>query len=344
MNKRIVTGTASAVGILLLILDAKTALHGANEAIDLCIRVLIPSLFPFFVLITLLNSAVVGRDIRILRPLELFLRIPKGTGSIFLGGMLGGYPSGAQLVHQSWSSGIVSRESANRMLSFCSNAGPAFIFGMIAAKFDSREIAWVIWLIHIASSLIVGRSISIQEAPIQVKLQTNQMTLADALRKSISIMASVCAWVLLFRILISFCSNWFLWALPVQIQVTIISFLELANGCSYLDLIENDGLRMIICSVSLNFGGICVAMQTSSVTQGLNMIQYLKGKVLQTAVSLYLTILAQELLFTTGSNIELSPVILISYPILMCIICYLHRNRKITVAFRRLMVYNQIRN
>ena len=40
--------TAAALGMLVLILDSKTALAGAREGIDLCIRTVIPSLFPFF--------------------------------------------------------------------------------------------------------------------------------------------------------------------------------------------------------------------------------------------------------------------------------------------------------
>ena len=41
------TGLTGAAGMLVLILDAKTALAGAKEGIQLCLYTVIPSLFPF---------------------------------------------------------------------------------------------------------------------------------------------------------------------------------------------------------------------------------------------------------------------------------------------------------
>ena len=48
------TGFAAGAAMLMLILDGRTALTGAAEGIDLCIRTVIPALFPFFVLSPLL--------------------------------------------------------------------------------------------------------------------------------------------------------------------------------------------------------------------------------------------------------------------------------------------------
>ena len=38
------------LGMLALILDGRTAIEGARQGIGLCLRTVIPSLFPFFVL------------------------------------------------------------------------------------------------------------------------------------------------------------------------------------------------------------------------------------------------------------------------------------------------------
>ena len=43
-------GAMAGVGLLILILDSSLALEGARTGMDLCIRTVIPSLFPFFVL------------------------------------------------------------------------------------------------------------------------------------------------------------------------------------------------------------------------------------------------------------------------------------------------------
>ena len=72
-------------GLLILILDASTAIKGVREGIDLCIRTVIPALFPFFVLSPMLTGAVTGVRIPALR----FLGCPEGAESIYLIGLLG---------------------------------------------------------------------------------------------------------------------------------------------------------------------------------------------------------------------------------------------------------------
>ena len=46
--------------MLALILDGRTAIDGARQGIELCLRTVIPSLFPFFVLSILLTSSLLG--------------------------------------------------------------------------------------------------------------------------------------------------------------------------------------------------------------------------------------------------------------------------------------------
>ena len=51
MNRRQrFSGLAALLGMILLILDGKTAVAGAQEGITLCLKTVIPSLFPFFIL------------------------------------------------------------------------------------------------------------------------------------------------------------------------------------------------------------------------------------------------------------------------------------------------------
>ena len=106
---RIWTGIFASVGLLVLILDAKTGIQGASEGLELCIRSIIPSLLPFFVLSILLTSTLSGKKISVLLPLERLLRIPRGSGSIFIIGILGGYPVGAQSVAQSYKNGSIRK-------------------------------------------------------------------------------------------------------------------------------------------------------------------------------------------------------------------------------------------
>lgn len=286
MRKQNLPAMFAGIGFLILILDTKTALSGAAQGITICLQTLIPSLFPFLFLSVFLTSSLLGRSIRMLRPIGRLLRIPSGAESILLIGMLGGYPIGAQCVAQAVRSGSISRENGKRMLAFCSNAGPAFLFGIGSRLFKEVWMCWTLWAIHIIAALLVGiLTPGGDTRPTTLTVKASPGASAG-LRQALQIMATVCGWVVLFRVLLAFCQRWFLWLLPIWSQLLISGLLELANGCCALAQIEDVTLRFMLCSVFLGFGGLCVTMQTFSVCDGIDSAWYLPGKLLQTVFSI----------------------------------------------------------
>lgn len=287
-RKQLLAGTGASIGMLILILDGKTALEGARMGIELCLKTVIPSLFPFFVLSILLTSSFAGISLTILRPLGRLCGIPKGAESILVSGFLGGYPVGAQCIAQAYRSGQLKKVDAERMLAFCNNAGPAFIFGMVASMFPAMWMAWALWGIHIVSAVLTAKIIPGNDGTADVARETD-MSLSNALNSAIRVMAAVCGWVVLFRVVIAFLNRWVLWLLPIDAQVAFTGLLELSNGCCELLHITDVSLRFLICSVILAFGGLCVTMQTISVTTGLPLRYYFVGKLLQTVFSVLLS-------------------------------------------------------
>ncbi len=285
MKRKTWTGAAAAAAFIVLILDSKTALYGASEGIELCIRSVIPSLFPFFVMSIMLTSIFMGASMPILRPLGKLCGISAGAETIFLTGFLGGYPTGAQCVNQAYRAGQLKHDTAGRLLGFCSNAGPAFLFGMVAMRFTKIRYAWVLWLIQILSAVLVGMLLPGKDQSNTSLVPAQPVTLQQALRRSVVIMAEVCGWIILCRMLVAFCSRWFLWALDDWAQVLFIGVLELANGCFQLGRIADEGLRFVICSIILSLGGICVLLQTRSVTKDVGLGKYIPGKLLQACIS-----------------------------------------------------------
>lgn len=289
MKKQLWTGIGASIGMLMLILDGKTALDGARQGIELCLKTVIPSLFPFFLLSILLTSSFMGSSLTVMRPLGRLCRIPSGAESILVSGFLGGYPVGAQVIASAYRAGQLQKNDAERMLSFCNNAGPAFLFGMVASMFPRRWMAWALWGIHIASAILVSLLIPGNTGKRVSLSSEKQVSLSSTLSSAITVMASVCGWVVLFRVAISFLKRWVLWLLPAAAQVAITGLLELSNGCCELLSISNADLRFLICSGMLAFGGICVTMQTMSVTSGLSLRYYFVGKLMQTVFSLLLS-------------------------------------------------------
>lgn len=306
MRKQHWTGICAGLGMLILIFDGKTAMMGAQSGIGLCLQTVIPSLFPFFLLSILLTSSFLGSSIPILRPLGDFCAVPEGAETILIPAFLGGYPVGAQSIAEAFRSGHLPRKSAERMLSFCNNAGPAFLFGMVGTIFPERWIPWALWGIQIASALFVARLIPSQDfRPVRF-IQPAPKNPSASLSAAIRVMASVCGWVVLFRIIISFLDRWLFWLLPSELQVLLTGILELSNGCCELPKLADPNLRFLVCSVILAFGGICVTMQTVSVTSGLSLGYYFAGKLLQTAFSLLLSLSVLQ-----RSFVPMIPVILL---------------------------------
>lgn len=283
--------------MLVLILDAKTALTGAKDGIELCLYTVIPSLFPFFILSILINRSLTGRTFRLLRPIGKLCGIPKGAETILLLGLLGGYPVGAQSISEAYYAKSLNRNDARRMLGFCNNAGPAFLFGMVGSLFDKPLIPWLLWGIHIISAILVGCILPGKSSCDCLSTQKSPITISQALENSVKTMALVCGWVIVFRVMLAFLQRWFLWLFPIDVKIFLTGILELSNGCFALHALTSQGTRFVVSAGILAFGGICVAMQTMSVTGELGTGMYFPGKLLQCCISIMLAVITQQLIF-----------------------------------------------
>ena len=339
VNKKLWTCLVGAFSMLVMILDTKTSLFGARDGLELCLATVIPSLFPFFVISGIINSSLSGVSVAILRPIAKFTRIPSGAESFFLLGLMGGYPIGAKNLHSAYLSGCVSKSTAERMIGFCNNAGPAFIFGIVGGMFGKPQIAWMIWLIHVASAFIVGILLPGKAENKCRQIEGNTISIPKILEQSIKSTALVCGWIIIFRVIITFLDHWFLWLLPDTAQVVLIGLLELSNGCCELGRITNDGLRFVVASAILALGGACVTMQVNSVTQGLRLSYYYQGKLLQLLLSTMLSVIFQGLLFADHIEFHYSLVLCITICVGILLTLFLAKPKN-DVAIREKMIYN----
>ena len=314
-NKKRLLGIFGTIGLLILILDSKTAISGGQEGIRLCLQTVIPALFPFFILSSLVCQGFLGKNIPLLKPLSKLCGIPRGAESLLLLGFLGGYPVGAKNIVSAEECGSISRNDARRMLGFCNNAGPAFLFGMAGSLFERRFVPWILWLIHILSALIIGCILPGRVNTV-CKLTTPQSTgIMRDMENAVRTMANVCAWVILFRVILSFADKWFFFPIPAEIRVLISGLTELSNGVIALHSITNDGLRFILCAGLLGFGGLCVTMQTASICGTLGTGYYFPGKVIQSCISIFIAYFLQNILFI-GRNVYTLPVYWLLVPLL----------------------------
>lgn len=283
MNRKNWTLAGAALGMLVLILDSRAAAQAAAAGVEVCIRSVIPSLFPFFLLSGYLTGSLT--EGKWAKYLTRTFHAPPAGATVIAAGLLGGYPLGAKLSAECHRTGLLSKVQADRLLGFCSQAGPSFLFGIVAAQFPEKRDTWLLWGIQILSALSVARLLPGADTQLQAIAEPPKQRKTDPMGAALRAMASVCGWVIVFRVILEFLDRWILWIFPNWAQVLICGLMELTSGCLALGQIENTELRMMLAAVMLNFGGICVWMQTMTVAQGLDLRCYLRGKLLQTLLA-----------------------------------------------------------
>lgn len=304
-----------------LILDSRCAADSARAALELCTGTLIPCLFPLFVV-----SAMLVPGLKAIRfPfLSRLLGIPAGSEGIFLLGCAGGFPVGAACIAQAAEQHSISKADAARMLGICSFCGPSFLFGVIAAV-RSLEEAAMLFLIQLETALVTA---AFWPGPSRASYQSSAepVSLPEAVRRSLSSMASVCAWVILAGVAAGFLSRWLFPLIPPAPGVLLTGLLELTNGVFALERAP-EGLRFLLCSVFAVFGGVSVLLQIGGLAAwaGLSMTQCIAQKAVQAILA---AILALLLLRFGPRVLFLPPVVLFA---------------KIAVEISGPMVYNSRR-
>ena len=328
-------GISALIVLFLLILDSKTGIIGAADGIALCLKTVLPSIFPFLILSGVINRTLIGKRIPLLSTILRPCGIPIGAEYIFILGFLGGYPLGAKCVYEAHKYGNLSSKDAKRMLGFCNNAGPSFIFGILGSIFNDIRLAWLLWLVHILSAWIVGYILSKKpDSAISMHDQV-PFSLSEIVQSSVRTIGYICAWIVLFRVIITYLSKWLFSYIPAELSVLLTGILELANGCCNLEYLVDESSKFIIASVILAFGGVSVAMQTKSITGELGFGYYFPGKVLQSIISLLLSITVKMMLFSRGHI-----TYIVIFYISAIIVIFFIIKRKILVDLRRNMVYN----
>ena len=202
---------------LALLVDPQSAMEAARNGLTLCGNVIIPSLFPFFVLSSLVVdlglAGYLGRLLeRVMRPL---FRVNGACASALALGFIGGYPVGARTAISLYQSGMCSRTEAQRLLAFCNNSGPAFILGVVGAGvFASSKVGVLLCLAHALASVCVGvlfrfypgdgkgrRGVGAPAAP-RFQARHIAAVFTGAVKNSFLSTLNICAFVIFFTVVL----------------------------------------------------------------------------------------------------------------------------------------------
>ncbi len=288
MNTRWRTGGCLVLcGLLIWFLADAAQVRGAAAAgLALCGRSVIPALFPFMAVSTMLVSLGFGQWAapRLAGLMSLY-RLPGSAGSALLLGLVGGYPIGARTAAELRKKGLLTAAEAERLLGFCNNSNPVFLISVLGGGvFGSPRLGVYLWLVHLLSALLTGfffrggRGPAPRPCPPRAaSYQALSLPAAfvEGVRSACGSMLSVCGFVLFFFVLASPLAS-----LGGPLAAGLVGFWELF---SLTPLLAADRLSFVLASACAGWGGVSILCQTAAVLEGsgLRLRNVVLGKAVQ---------------------------------------------------------------
>ena len=300
-----------------LVLWPEQAMGAMRDGLKLCGNVILPSLFPFFVLSSLVVELGMSRYLgRLLEPVMAPLfRVNGNCAAALALGFIGGYPVGARTAIQIYENGQCSRTEAERMLAFCNNSGPAFILGVVGAGvFGSGTAGLLLYLAHLLASLMVGvlfRFYKPGERPQTRRRRGPEFQAASfpkafttSVAGSLQSTLNICAFILFFTVFLRILAYAGILTTAAHILSALLAplgmdqtwaerlftgLVEVSSGVSSL----TDGTlsgRLSMAAFMLGWAGVSVHCQVLAFLgdSGLSIRTYVAGKLLHGGISAFL--------------------------------------------------------
>ena len=302
--------------VLIALVTAPTqAMTGAKNGLTLCCNVIIPSLFPFFVLSSLAVdlglAAYLGRLLEgVMRPL---FRVSGCCAIAVVLGFVGGYPLGAKTALELYRQGLCTKTETERLLAFCNNSGPAFILGVVGAGiFGSGQIGLLLYASHCVASLLTGllfrfyghedQRAKATSYPKPIEATTIPAAFTNGVVRSFSNLLNICAFVIFFSALLQLMSYFGVFTAIARLlslvgvssryaPQLVAGLLELTSGVSSLGGVASSAGSISMAAFMLGWAGLSVHCQVLCflIDSGLSARTYLLGKFLHGLISAALT-------------------------------------------------------
>ena len=290
-----------------MLANAAVAAEACREALAMCGRLLIPALFPFFVLSGVLGRlGLPGALGRILAPAAVRIYGISGAGASALPmGLLGGYPAGAAYIAEMEKTGAVTKDEGERLLAFCSNSGPAFLVGaMGAGAFGSVKLGLLLYLSHVLAALVTGLffrggAVTGEIPDMRLNAVDPAAALTDSVRQAVAAILSVCGFAVCFSVLLAVIDGRGWLSLlcghiaahtgfePSFVRAMLTGFFELGSGTACLQGLRTCPATLALAAFLAGWGGLSVWFQTLAVLEGsrLKASLYLTGRLLCASIA-----------------------------------------------------------
>ena len=145
--------------VFLIVFFSDSASDAAYNAMNECAFAVIPSLFPYMVLSSLIVTTGTATTVAniIGKPVAKLLGVPPCSVSAILMGMLCGFPIGAKASMDMYRAGLLTDKETEHLIAISNNTGPAFVIEVAGRKyFGSSYIGVIFYAIQLVAAFIVA--------------------------------------------------------------------------------------------------------------------------------------------------------------------------------------------
>ncbi len=268
------------------------------DALNLFLTRVFVSLFPMFIINDLLiNENIPFYFYKLFN--NLFKKIFKTSGIlafILIMSLISGTPSSAYIIKNMYLDKKITVEEANHYLMFTYFSNPLFLTLMLSLSFNTHTLLKII-LIHYISNIIIGiiirnKAPKISNNNIYIKNTSISSALIKSINKSMSTLLMILGTITFYMLIIYIINS----ILPLNntLKVIISGFIEITKGLNLLNSLNISlKLKEIMAVSIISFGGLSINTQVKSILEdtNINYKYFLKGRILQTLISILLIII-----------------------------------------------------
>ena len=261
-----------------VVLEKVLVYNSVNYALNIWVKNLIPTLFPFFIISDILINYNLTLYIpKIFKKMCKFLfNITDNMITILILSIISGFPSNARNTRSLYDKGLITIDEANHILIFSHFSNPLFILTTVAIFFfNDKDIGVILLISHYLSNFLLGILFrkyfnhDSSDCAVEYKMPDFGNVFVGAIKKSVDTIILICGIVTIFMLLASIIINTF--NFNIYNSMLVKGILEITIGIEALGKL---GISMIykavIASCFLAFGGLSVHMQVMSQITGTN--------------------------------------------------------------------------
>jgi sporulation integral membrane protein YlbJ len=242
---------------------------GIQNGIRLCATTIVPSVFPFMIL----SSMMLGYGVfdRMQFPSSAFervFRVNKNGLCAYLCGIFCGFPIGAKCAAEARMHALITQEECERLVIFSTNPSPAFLICGVGGLFGSIKKGVLLYLITLLCGALIG--IFLGRGRCASKKEKAHLPLHFSLTEAVENAGLntlyICSYLLLFSALIGILGA------PISSPLLLsllLPLLEIGSASSFLSSASIGApTALALCAFAASFGGLCVHLQCAHVLKG----------------------------------------------------------------------------